>query len=53
MPEGAWRTLGAPSGLPAAALADAWAERELALFAVDFAALPAPARRFADHMAAP
>jgi len=53
MPEGAYRTLGAPSGLAEAGLADAWAERELALFAVDFAALSAPARRFADHMAAP
>jgi len=53
MPEGAFRALGAPSGLVSVALSDPWAERDLALFAVDFAALPAPARRFAEHMAAP
>ncbi len=52
MPDGAFRALGAASGLAAVALSDAWAVRALNLYAPDFAELPPPALRFADHLTA-
>ena len=46
MPEGAYRRLGAAHHLRATPLTDPWAERSLNLYAVRFADLPSPARRF-------
>ena len=50
MPEGAFRALGEATTLRAVALTDAWADRELNLYARRFADLPAAAQRFADHV---
>jgi DNA-binding transcriptional LysR family regulator len=52
MPDGAFRALGAASGLAAVALSDAWAVRALNLYAPDFAELSPSALRFADHLTA-
>lgn len=51
MPEGAFRALAAGSGLAPVRLTDAWAERAVNLYAVDFAALSAAAQRFVAHLA--
>jgi len=50
MPEGAFRALGEATQLRAVALTDAWADRELNLYALRFADLPVAAQRFADHV---
>lgn len=52
MPEGAFRALDKAKRLRAVALSDSWAERELNLYAVDFAGLPAAARGFAEAISA-
>lgn len=51
MPEGAFRALAEGTPLRAVALADAWARRELRLYAHRFDALPAAAQRLADSIA--
>lgn len=52
MARGAFQALG-KTGLASIPLTDPWAHRALNLYAVDFALLPAPARRLADALAAP
>ncbi|OWQ93709.1 LysR family transcriptional regulator [Roseateles aquatilis] len=50
MPQGAFRALADVTPLRAIPLADAWARRELRLYAQRFADLPAVARRFVDQI---